>query len=89
MIPHDSERRKDLDRRMPVYTFTTKRDLTDFFATALDHKTIRKIIDTTTKNFQKREGVTPHDSAMQLLKKCEAALVKETRNKSTKEDESV
>jgi hypothetical protein len=67
------------DRRDSNYAFTSERELVQFFSSSLPRPVIRKVIAETKKRFVARTPLDRPGIKLQLLKKCEVALVRLAR----------
>ena len=68
------------ERRRDSYSFESEKDLRAFFAQTIQKKEIKSIISKVKKKFVPRTNSSPAEAKLQLLKKCEVALVKKMRD---------
>ena len=64
------------ERRTDNYTFTNMKGLIRYFSTWLDEEDIDEVIETSKVGFAVRTGSSNDDTKLQLIKKCEYALVR-------------
>jgi len=64
------------ERRTDNYTFTNMKGLTRYFSTWLDEEDIDEVIQNAKVGFTVRTGCDNDETKLQLLKKCEYALVR-------------
>jgi hypothetical protein len=65
------------ERRNPMYTFTSERDLVRFFSQTLGRREVLAILEQVKADFVGRKGVPEEEQHLQMLKKCEVALVRQ------------
>ena len=64
------------ERRTDNYTFTNLKGLMRYFSSWLDDEDIDAVIQKAKVGFMVREGCGPEETKLQLIKKCEYALVR-------------
>ncbi|GEM_PF-1925149 len=64
------------NRRTENYTFTSLKGLTRYFSSWLDEEDIEEVIESAKVGFQIRTGTANAVTKLQLIKKCEYALVR-------------
>ncbi len=64
------------ERRTDNYTFPTMKGLVRYFATWLDEEDIADVIENAKTGFVVRTGCDAHETKLQMIKKCEYALVR-------------
>lgn len=69
------------ENRTELYSFTSQKDIVNFFSDTFPKKHIRKIIKTQKEGFVPRPDTSKEVNKMQFLKKCEWELVRLAREK--------
>jgi hypothetical protein len=69
------------ERRNDTYTFTSERGLIDFFSATMPKAEIKKVLDAFKNDFCHRTSNNKTEDRLQLLKKCEAELMRINRRK--------
>jgi hypothetical protein len=64
------------ERRTDNYTFTNLKGLVRYFSTWLDEEDIDEVVKNSKQGFTVRAGCDNEETKLQLLKKCEYALVR-------------
>jgi hypothetical protein len=64
------------ERRTDHYTFTNMKGLIRYFSTWLDEEDIQQVIENSKEGFIVRSGCGPEETRLQMIKKCEYALVR-------------
>lgn len=64
------------ERRTDNYTFTQMKGLVRYFSTWLEKEDIEQVIEDSKVGFVVRAGATPEETKLQMIKKCEYALVR-------------
>jgi hypothetical protein len=64
------------ERRTDNYTFTNLKGLVRYFSTWLDEEDIDEVIENSKVGFVVRAGSSNEATKLQLIKKCEYALVR-------------
>jgi hypothetical protein len=64
------------ERRTDNYTFTSMKGLVRYFTTWLDEEEISEVIENSKTGFIVRKGCGPEETKLQMIKKCEYALVR-------------
>ena len=64
------------ERRTDNYTFTNMKGLVRYFSTWLDEEDIEEVIESSKSGFTVRTGCDNSDTKLQMIKKCEYALVR-------------
>ena len=67
------------ERRTDRYTFTSLKGLMRYFSTWMDEEEIQEIVDGSKTGFKLRTGSSKEETNLQLIKKCEYALVRMLR----------
>jgi hypothetical protein len=70
------------ERRTDNYTFTTLKGLVRYFSTWLEEEDIDEVIQGSKAGFTIRAGCDSGETKLQLIKKCEYALVRILRKGS-------
>jgi hypothetical protein len=64
------------ERRTDSYTFTSMKGLIRYFTTWLDEEDISQVIEDSKTGFIIRTGCDADETKLQMIKKCEYALVR-------------
>ena len=64
------------ERRTDNYTFTNLKGLVRYFSTWLDEEDIDEVIQSSKSGFTIRTGCDKEETKLQMIKKCEYALVR-------------
>lgn len=64
------------ERRTDNYTFTNLKGLIRYFSTWLEKDEIDEVIESAKVGFIQRSGCGPDETKLQMIKKCEYALVR-------------
>ena len=64
------------ERRTENYTFTSMKGLVRYFTTWLDKEEISEVIENSKIGFTVRKGCDADETKLQMIKKCEYALVR-------------
>lgn len=64
------------ERRTDNYTFTNMKGLVRYFSTWLDEEDIGEVIENSKVGFTVRAGCDANETKLQMIKKCEYALVR-------------
>jgi len=64
------------DRRTDNYTFTNLKGLIRYFSSWLEDEEIEEVIENSKQGFQIRTGCDAEETKLQMIKKCEYALVR-------------
>lgn len=64
------------ERRTDNYTFTNLKGLIRYFSSWLDEEEIDEVIEQSKSGFKVRSGCGPEETRLQMIKKCEYALVR-------------
>lgn len=64
------------ERRTDTYTFTSMKGLVRYFTTWLDKEEISEVIENSKIGFTVRAGCDAEETKLQMIKKCEYALVR-------------
>lgn len=64
------------ERRTDNYTFTNMKGLVRYFSTWLDEEDIDEVIQASKSGFTIRVGCDKEETKLQMIKKCEYALVR-------------
>jgi hypothetical protein len=64
------------ERRTDNYTFTSMKGLVRYFKTWLEEEEIAAVIEDSKNGFIVRKGCGPEETKLQMIKKCEYALVR-------------
>jgi len=64
------------ERRTDNYTFTNIKGLVRYFSSWLEDEEIEEVIENSKIGFKVRKGSTPEETKLQMIKKCEYALVR-------------
>ena len=64
------------ERRTDNYTFTNMKGLVRYFSTWLDEEDIDEVIQSSKSGFTVRAGCGKEETKLQMIKKCEYALVR-------------
>jgi hypothetical protein len=64
------------ERRTDNYTFTNLKGLVRYFSTWLEEEDIDEVVKNSKQGFTVRAGCDNEETKLQLLKKCEYALVR-------------
>ena len=64
------------ERRTDNYTFTNLKGLIRYFSTWLETEDIEQVIEDSKVGFVVRSGCGPEETKLQMIKKCEYALVR-------------
>lgn len=64
------------ERRTDSYTFTNMKGLVRYFSSWLEEEDIDEVIKNSKVGFQVRTGSDSDETKLQLIKKCEYALVR-------------
>lgn len=64
------------ERRTDSYTFTNMKGLVRYFSTWLDEEDIDEVIENSKVGFTVRTNCDNNETKLQLIKKCEYALVR-------------
>ena len=64
------------ERRTDSYTFTNMKGLVRYFSSWLEEEDIDEVIKNSKVGFQVRTGCDSDETKLQLIKKCEYALVR-------------
>jgi hypothetical protein len=70
------------ERRTDNYTFTNMKGLVRYFSTWLDEEDIDEVIQASKSGFTIRTGSGKEETKLQMIKKCEYALVRILRRGS-------
>ena len=68
------------ERRRDSYAFESEKDLLAFFSNSLSKQVIKETIKRVKKVFILRDDNTHGEKKLQMIKKCEAELVRLTRS---------
>jgi len=64
------------ERRTDNYTFTNLKGLVRYFSSWLEDEEIEEVIENSKIGFKVRRGCGPEETKLQMIKKCEYALVR-------------
>ncbi|MBW8889137.1 MAG: hypothetical protein JF616_15390 [Fibrobacteres bacterium] len=64
------------ERRTDNYTFTNLKGLIRYFSSWLEDEEIDEVIENSKVGFQVRTGCSAEETKLQMIKKCEYALVR-------------
>jgi hypothetical protein len=64
------------ERRTDNYTFTNLKGMVRYFSTWLDEEDIDEVIQSSKSGFTVRAGCDKKETKLQMIKKCEYALVR-------------
>lgn len=64
------------ERRTDNYTFTNMKGLVRYFSTWLEEEDIDEVIQSSKSGFTVRAGCDKEETKLQMIKKCEYALVR-------------
>jgi hypothetical protein len=64
------------DRRTDSYTFTSMKGLLHYFSTWLEREEITEVVENSKTGFVRRNGSDHDETQLQMIKKCEYALVR-------------
>lgn len=64
------------ERRTDNYTFIHFKGLIRYFSSWLDEEDIDEVIEKSKVGFKVRKGCSPEETKLQMIKKCEYALVR-------------
>ena len=64
------------ERRTDSYTFTNMKGMIRYFSTWLDEEDIDEVIENSKVGFTVRIGCSNEETKLQMIKKCEYALVR-------------
>jgi hypothetical protein len=67
------------ERRTERYTFTSMKALMRYFSSWMDQEDIQEVIDGSKTGFTIRGGCDKQETGLQMIKKCEYALVRMLR----------
>lgn len=70
------------ERRTDNYTFTNLKGLIRYFSSWLEEEEIDAVIENSKTGFKIRAGCGPEETKLQMIKKCEYALVRILRRGS-------
>ena len=64
------------ERRTDNYTFVNMKGLIRYFSSWLEAEEIEEVIESSKTTFKVRSGCGPEETKLQMIKKCEYALVR-------------
>ncbi len=64
------------ERRTSNYTFTSMKGLSHYFSSWLEEEEVHQVIENAKVGFTIRDGISNEETKLQMIKKCEYALVR-------------